>query len=185
MSLFFNMLSRLVITFLPRSKCLNFKAAITICSDFCAQETNVSHCFHISPSICHEVIGLDAMILVFWMLSFKLTFLWSCLTLIKRILRSASLSDIKVVSFTDLRLLIVLPVIFISVQASSSSAFYIMYSAYILYGRQWSRPFPRKRNAKRQNIRLTRPYKQLWKEEKWKSKEKRKDIPIWMQSSKE
>jgi len=34
-SLYFNMLSRLVITFLPRSKCLfNFMAAITICSDF-------------------------------------------------------------------------------------------------------------------------------------------------------
>ena len=30
----FNMLSRLLITFLPRSKCLNFMAAITICSDF-------------------------------------------------------------------------------------------------------------------------------------------------------
>ena len=34
MSLLFNMLPRLVITFLPRSKCLNFMAAITICSDF-------------------------------------------------------------------------------------------------------------------------------------------------------
>ena len=34
MSLLLNMLSRLVITFLPRSKCLNFKAAVTICSDF-------------------------------------------------------------------------------------------------------------------------------------------------------
>ena len=44
MSLFFNMLSRLVITFLPRSKCLNFMAAITICSDFGAQENKVSHC---------------------------------------------------------------------------------------------------------------------------------------------
>ena len=32
---------------------------------------------------------------------------------------------------------------------------------------------------------LRRPYKQLRKEEKWKAKEKRKDIPIWMQSSKE
>ena len=32
---------------------------------------------------------------------------------------------------------------------------------------------------------LRRPYKQLWKEEKRKGKEKRKDIPIWMQSSKE
>ena len=38
MSLLFNMLSRLVITFLPRSKCLNFMAAVTICSDFGAQK---------------------------------------------------------------------------------------------------------------------------------------------------
>ena len=37
-----------------------------------------------------------------------------------------------------------------------------------LYRRQWSRPFPRKRNGKRQNGCLTRPYKQLWKEMKGK-----------------
>ena len=43
MSLLFNMLSRF---FLPRSKCLNFMAAITICSDFGAQKNKVSHCFH-------------------------------------------------------------------------------------------------------------------------------------------
>ena len=54
-----------------------------------------------------------------------------------------------------------------------------------LHRRQWSRPCPRKRNAKRQNSCLRRTYKQLWKEEKQKAKEKRKDIPIWMQSSKE
>ena len=53
-----------------------------------------------------------------------------------------------------------------------------------LYRRQWSRPPLRKRNAKRQNGCLRRPYKSLWKE-KWKAKEKRKDIPIWMESSKE
>ena len=41
MSLLFNMLSRLVITFLPRSKCLNFMAAVTICSDFAAQKNKV------------------------------------------------------------------------------------------------------------------------------------------------
>ena len=51
--------------------------------------------------------------------------------------------------------------------------------------RQESRPSPRKRNAKEQNGYLRRPYKQLWKEEKWKGKEKRKDISIWIQSSKE
>ena len=44
MSLLFNTLSRLVIIFLPRSKRLNFMTAITICSDFGAQENKVSHC---------------------------------------------------------------------------------------------------------------------------------------------
>ena len=41
MSLLFNMLPRLVITFLPRSKRLNFMAAVTICSDFGAQKNKV------------------------------------------------------------------------------------------------------------------------------------------------
>ena len=48
-SLLFNMLSRLVITYLPRSKHLNFMAAVTICSDFGAQENKVSHCFYCFP----------------------------------------------------------------------------------------------------------------------------------------
>ena len=47
-----------------------------------------------------------------------------------------------------------------------------------LYRRQGSRPFPRKRNAKRQNGCLRRPKKQLRKDEKQKAKEKRKDTPI-------
>ena len=42
-SLLFNMLSRLVIAFLPRSKCLNFIAAVTKCSDFGAQENKTCH----------------------------------------------------------------------------------------------------------------------------------------------
>ena len=71
MSLVFNMLSRLVIAFLPRSKCPNFMAAVTICSDFGAQKNKVSHCFYCFPSICYEVMGPDAMILIIWMLSFK------------------------------------------------------------------------------------------------------------------
>ena len=41
MSLLYNMLSRLVVTFLPRSKRLNFMAAITICSDFGAPRNEV------------------------------------------------------------------------------------------------------------------------------------------------
>ena len=52
MSLLFNMLSRLVITFLPRSKVsFNFMAAVTICSDFGATHNKVYHCFHCFP-IC-------------------------------------------------------------------------------------------------------------------------------------
>ena len=47
-----------------------------------------------------------------------------------------------------------------------------------LYRSQRSRTFPRKRNAKRKNGCLRRPYKELRKEEKQKAKEKRKDIPI-------
>ena len=54
-----------------------------------------------------------------------------------------------------------------------------------LYRRQGSRPSPWKRNAKKQNGCLRRPYKSLRKEEKVKAKEKRKDIPICMQSSEE
>ena len=49
MSLLFNMLFRLVITFLPRSKTFNFMAAVTICSDLGAQENKFSHCFHCFP----------------------------------------------------------------------------------------------------------------------------------------
>ena len=49
MFLLFNMLSKLVIAFFPSSKCLNFMAVITICSDFGAQENKVCHCFHCFP----------------------------------------------------------------------------------------------------------------------------------------
>ena len=67
MSLLFNMLSRLVIAFLPRSKCLNFMAEVTICSDLGAQENNVSHCFHCFPTYllrndvtgCHDLSFLN------------------------------------------------------------------------------------------------------------------------------
>ena len=66
MSLLLNMLSRFVIAFLPRSKqaSFNFVTIVTIYSDFGAQEDKICQCFHFYP-ICHEVMGLDAMILVF------------------------------------------------------------------------------------------------------------------------
>ena len=49
MSLLFNMLSRLIIAFLPRSKHLNFMAAVTICSAFGAPQNKLCHCFHCLP----------------------------------------------------------------------------------------------------------------------------------------
>ena len=49
MSLLFNMLSRFVSAFLPRSKCLNFMAAVPICSDFGAQQNKACHCFYFFP----------------------------------------------------------------------------------------------------------------------------------------
>ena len=50
MSLLFNMLSRLVIHNIPSKKqtSSNFMAAVTICSDFEAQEEKICHCFHFS-----------------------------------------------------------------------------------------------------------------------------------------
>ena len=67
---------------------------VTVHSDFGAQENKIWNYFHFPSSICHEVMGLDAMILVFWMLSFKPTFSLSSFTFIKRLFSSSSLSAI-------------------------------------------------------------------------------------------
>ena len=127
MSLLFNMLFRLVITFLPRSKhllilWLQSPSAVIL-------EPPKIKFLTISPSICHEVVGLDSMILIFWMLSFKPTFSLSCFPFMKRLFSSSLLSAIRVVSFVYLRLLIFLPAILIPACASSSPAFLMMYSA--------------------------------------------------------
>ena len=75
MSLLFNMLCMLVITFLPRSKrllisWLQSPSAVILEPKKIKSDTVSTG----SPSICHEVMGLDAMIFIFWMLSFKPTF---------------------------------------------------------------------------------------------------------------
>ena len=65
MSLFFNMLSRFVTAFLPRSKHLLISWLHSLSTvDFGTQE-KVCHCLQCFPSICHEVMGPDVMILVF------------------------------------------------------------------------------------------------------------------------
>ena len=75
MSLLFRMLSRLVIPFFPMSKCLLIlwlqSPSAVILEPPKIKSAPVSTD---SPSICHEVMGPEAMILVFWMLSFKPTF---------------------------------------------------------------------------------------------------------------
>ena len=65
-------------------------AAVTICSDFGAQENKVCCCFHCFPIYLPWSDGTDAMILVFWMVSFKPTFSLSSFTLIKRLCSSSS-----------------------------------------------------------------------------------------------
>ena len=123
-SLLFNMLSRLVIPFLPRSKHLLISwlqsPSEVILESKKIKSLTVSI---VSPPICHEVMGLDAMIFVFWMLNFKPAFSLSSFTFIKRLFRSSSLSAERVVSSAYLRLLIFLPAVLIPACSPSSLAF--------------------------------------------------------------
>ena len=139
---------RLVITFLPRSKHLLISwlqsPSAVILEPRKRKSDTVSG---VSPSISHEVMGPDAMSLVFWMFSFKATFSLSTFTFIKRLLSSSSLSAIRVVSSACLRLLIFLLAIWIPACASSSPVCLMMYSAYKLNKQgdskqPWHTPFP-------------------------------------------
>ena len=118
-------------------------AAVTICSDFGAPQNKVSHCFRID---FHEVMGPDAMIFIFWMLSFKPIFSLSSFTFIKRLFSSSSLSAVRVVSSAYLKLLICHLAILIPAYASSNPAFLMMYSEYKLNKQSdniqpWHTPF--------------------------------------------
>ena len=145
MSLLFKMLFRFVMDFLSRSKhpvisWLQTWSAVIL-------EPNKIKFVTVSivcPSVCHERMGPDAMIVAFWMLSFKPAFSLSFFTLIKRLFSSSSLSALRVVSSAYLRLSIFLLAILAC--ASSSPAFRMMHSAYKLnkqgYNIQpWRTPF--------------------------------------------
>ena len=143
MSLLFNMLSMWVIAFLPRSKRLLI-SWLQSPSDFGAPQNKVCHCFHCFP--VYLLWSNGAMILVFWMLSFKPTFSLSSSTFIKRLFSSSLLSAIRMVSSPYLRL-IFLPALLIPACASSSQAFLLMYSGYKLNKQgdniqPWRIPFP-------------------------------------------
>ena len=134
MSLLFNMLSRLVITFLSRNKCvliswLQSPSAVTL-EHPKIKSLTVST---VSPSIYHEVIWPGIMILVFSMLSFKPNSWLSSFTFIKRLFSYSLLYALRVVSSAYLRSYhIFLSEILIPACASSSPAFLMMHSAYKL-----------------------------------------------------
>ena len=136
MLLLFNMLSRLVIAFLPRSKgllisWLQSPSAVIL-------ETKKIESFTVyivPPSICHEVTGLDAM-LIFWMLSFTPTYSLSSFTFIKRLFSSSLLSVTRVLSSLYTRLLIFFLAILIPACASSSPIF-IYFCMYIQLSRHY------------------------------------------------
>ena len=110
MSLLSNTLSRFVIAFLPRSKCLLISWLQSLLAVIWEPKkvksvTTSTFC----PSICHEVMGQHAMILVFWMLSFKSTFS----LFHQEVLISSLFSAFGVISPAYLRLLIFLLAILI------------------------------------------------------------------------
>ena len=147
-SAFLNTLSRFVIAFLPRSKCLLIswlQSPFTVILEPKKIKSITASMF--SPSICHEVTEPDAMILVFWMLSFKPAFPLFSFTLIKRLFSSLLISAFRMVSSAYLRLLTFLLTILIPTCDSSSLALCTMYSAYKLNKRgdniqPWCTPFP-------------------------------------------
>ena len=113
----------------PWSRWCHPSSHLILCRPLLLKSDTVST---VSPPISHEVMGPDAMILVFWMLSFKPTFSLSSFTFVKRLFSFSSLSAIRVVSSAHLRLLIFLLAILNPACASSSPAFLMMYSAYKL-----------------------------------------------------
>ena len=127
------MLSRFFIAFLPRS---NHLFILWLQSTFAVilkprkrKSVTVSTFPH---SICIEVVGLDAMILDFLMLTFKPDFSLCSFTLIKRLFSSSSLSAIRVVSSAYLRLLIFPLKSWFQLVSHPVQHFAMMFSAYNL-----------------------------------------------------
>ena len=141
----FNMLSRLVTAFLPKSKHLLISWLPSAPSG--APQNKVSHCFKCFPTYLPCMMGLDAMIFVYQWWVFNPAFSLSSFIFIKRFFSSSLLSAIRAVSSAYMRLLIFLLAILILACASSSPAFLMMYPAYKLnkqgdYIQPWYTPFP-------------------------------------------
>ena len=147
-SLLYNTLSKLAIAFLTRSKGLLIlwwqSPSAVILEPKKIKSVTVSIVF---PSICYEEMGPDAMILVFWILSFRSAFSLSSFIFIKGLFSSSSLPAVRVVSSAYLKLLIFLPAILIPACASCSPTLGVMYSVCKLNKRVtihsfWHTPFP-------------------------------------------
>jgi len=111
MSVLFNMVSRFVIAFLPKNKhllisWLQSPSAVILKANKSKIKSITASTF--PPSICCEVMGLDAMILVFFLNVSSQLFSLSSFTIIKTLFSSSLLSAIRVVSSAYLRLLIFL-----------------------------------------------------------------------------
>ena len=141
------MLPRFVIACLPRSRRLLIswlQSPSTVILELKKIKSVTASTF--SSSICDEVMRLDAMISVFWLLSFKPAFSLSSFTFIKRLFSSLFFA-IRVLLTAYLKLLIFLPTILIPAFDSSSPVFYMMYSVYNLNKQgdniqPWHSPFP-------------------------------------------
>ena len=121
MALLFNTLSRIVTAFLPRGKHL-LVSWLQLPSAVILEPKKIKSII-VSPSICHEVMGAEAMILVLPKLSFKPSLSLYSFTFIKRLFSSSSLSALRVVSSAYMKLLILFQAILIPASASSSLAF--------------------------------------------------------------
>ena len=133
MSLLFNMVSRFVIAFISRSKLLWIswlQSTSTVILE--PKKIKSKSLSSFLPSICCKMMGLDAVILIFWMLSFKAAFSLSFFTFVKRLFSSSSLSTAKEVSSAFLRLLVVCPEILILLVSQPIWHFAWLYSAYTL-----------------------------------------------------
>ena len=131
MSLPFNMLSRLVIAFLPRSKRLLFSWLQSPSAVILESPKIKSVRFSLFPHL-FAMKGWDQMPWSSFFECWVLNQLFHSFTLNKRLFSSSLLSAIKVVSSAYLRLLIFLPAILIPACASSSPAFRMRYTAYKL-----------------------------------------------------
>ena len=143
MSLLFNLLSRLIMAFLPRSKHL----LISWHSHHLQWKNKVSHCFHYLPLYLPWMEATQCHDLRFLNVEFKPKFSLASFTFNQRLFSFSLLSAIRVVWSANLRLLIFQPTILIPACASCSPAFHMIYSAYKLNKQGhniqlWHTPFP-------------------------------------------